>query len=181
VQRGTHGPSNLSGPSRGRPRHPSGKPLPRSRAWRRATESPPRSRVGRPLGRISASLEGWTPSRANLCLARGRPELAAPAPTPSTRALNAFDMMRAPGSKANPRHASPLTPPGNRISALFRQPALCGHPQHCAGAVWEGRCQLCDTVPPTPVRSPCCTPQKRVAEPSKEVQMPAPHPRRTTP
>jgi hypothetical protein len=35
---------------------------------------------------------------------------------------------QAPGSKANPRHADPLTPPGNHILALFRQPALCGYP-----------------------------------------------------
>jgi hypothetical protein len=40
-------------------------------------------------------------------------------------------MSRAPGSRANPRHAVPLTPPGNPAQALFHQPpALCGHPRH---------------------------------------------------
>jgi hypothetical protein len=53
-------------------------------------ESPSHSRARRPVGRIRASLEGWTPHWANLRLTRGRPELAAPAPTPLTRALNAL-------------------------------------------------------------------------------------------
>jgi hypothetical protein len=44
------------------------------------------------------------------------------------------------GSKANPRHADPLTPPENHIPTLFDQPALCDHPRRCAGAVREGRC-----------------------------------------
>jgi hypothetical protein len=48
----------------------------------RTTETSPRSRAGRPLGRNSTSLEGWTPPRANLRLSRGRPELATPTPTP---------------------------------------------------------------------------------------------------
>jgi hypothetical protein len=30
--------------------------------------------------------------------------------------------------------------PGNQILVLFDQPALCGHPRRCAGAVREGRC-----------------------------------------
>jgi hypothetical protein len=53
--------------------------------------------------------------------------------------------------------------------------------RHCAGAVREGRCQFRDTMPPTPVRPPHCTPRKRTTEPSKEVRMPASRPRRTTP
>jgi hypothetical protein len=37
-----------------------------------------------------------------------------------------------PGSRTNPRHAGPLTQPGNPTPALFRQtPVLCGHPRHC--------------------------------------------------
>jgi hypothetical protein len=41
-------------------------------------------------------------------------------------------MMRAPGSRANPRHTGPLTPPGNPTPALFHRPlTLCGHPRHC--------------------------------------------------
>jgi hypothetical protein len=62
--------------------------------------------------------------------------------------------MRAHEPKANPYHVGALIPPGNRLPALFRQPALCGHPQHCAGAVRQGRCQLRDIVPPTLVRPP---------------------------
>jgi hypothetical protein len=47
---GAHGPGNLSGPSSGRPRHPSG-------------ETPLRSRSPVPYHRDLASLEGWTPPR----------------------------------------------------------------------------------------------------------------------
>jgi hypothetical protein len=59
-------------------------------AQRRIAETPPRSRVGRPLGRDFASLEGWTPLRARLRLARGSHGSAAPAPTPPTGALSAL-------------------------------------------------------------------------------------------
>jgi hypothetical protein len=55
---GAHGPGNLSGPSSGRPRHPSGK-------------SSPRSRGPTPYHQNSASLEGWTPPQAKLRLPRG--------------------------------------------------------------------------------------------------------------
>jgi hypothetical protein len=111
---------------------------------------------------VSTSLEGWMPPRANLhlargldapsgespprsrdsdpraslCLARGRPRPAMPHLLPRPEYCSGTS--RAPGSKANPRHASPLTPSGNHIPALFHQPALCGHPQSCAEAVREG-------------------------------------------
>jgi hypothetical protein len=133
VRGGAHGPSNLRARQADAP---SGK-------------LPPRSRAGRPLGRISASLEGWTPPRANLRLARGLdapsgespPRSGAGRPSgespPCSRPLRArsphahspdqsikfSDTTRAPGSKANPRHAGPLTPLGNHIPALFRQPS----------------------------------------------------------
>jgi hypothetical protein len=42
--------------------------------------------------------------------------------------------------KGESRHTGPLTPPGNHIPVLFDQPALCGHPRCCAGAVREGWC-----------------------------------------
>jgi hypothetical protein len=144
-----HGPSNTNGPASSRPQHPSGK-------------NPPRSRGLVPQHRNSASLEGRTPPQAKLRLARGLdapagdtpprsramrtlvrdsaslearvgppPQARDPAPTPSTRALNDL-AHRAPRSRANPRHAGPLTPPGNPTPALFhRPPALCGHPRHC--------------------------------------------------
>jgi hypothetical protein len=144
-------------------------------------ESPPRSRAGRPIGRVSASLEGWTPHRASLRLARGHPELKAPAPTPPTRALNALTRRGRSGQKANHRHIGPLSPPGNRIPALFRQPSPCGHPRRCRRTVREGRCKLHDTVTPTPVRPGRCTPRRRTAEPSKRVRTPTPCPHGTTP
>jgi hypothetical protein len=56
------------------------------------------------------------------------------------RSIKCSDAWRAPGSKANPRHAGPLTPPGNQISTLFNRPTLCSHLRHCAGAMREDRC-----------------------------------------
>jgi hypothetical protein len=107
----------------GGPRAPSGESLPRSRA-------------PRPLGRISASLEGLAPPRANLRLARGddapsRNSLLRSRPTRARdtcahspdQSIKCSDMPRVPGSNANPRHAGPLTPPGNHISAPFHQPS----------------------------------------------------------
>jgi hypothetical protein len=194
VQRRAHNPNNLSGPSSGQPRHLSGELPPRSRARCRATKSPPRSRAGRPLGRTSASLEGRTPPRENLRLARGRdtplgpisasleaaPSSRPPRPLPD-QSIKCSGTTRAPGSKVNPCHAGPLTPPGNHISALFRQPSPCGHPWHCRGAVREGQCQICDTVPPTPVRPARRTLRKRTSEPSKRVRTPTPRSHGTTP
>jgi hypothetical protein len=55
---GAHGPGNHSGPPGGRPQHPSG-------------ETPIRSRGTTSYRRNSTSLEGWTPPRARLRLARG--------------------------------------------------------------------------------------------------------------
>jgi hypothetical protein len=59
-------------------------------------------------------------------------------PSPGRRAcspdqsIKCSGASRAPGSRANPHHAGPLTPPGNPAPALFRQPpALCGHLRHC--------------------------------------------------
>jgi hypothetical protein len=140
VRRRAHGPNNLSGPSSSRPQHPSSELPSRSRARRLTARSPPRSRA---------------------------PWVRNPHTHSSDRSIKCSDMPRASGSKANPRHTDPLTPPGNHIPTLFRQPSPCGHPWHCRGAVREGRCQLRDTVPPTPVRSARHTPRKRTAEPSK--------------
>jgi hypothetical protein len=150
VPRGAHGLGNLSGPSSGRPWHPSGK-------------SPPRSKDPASYHQISASLEGRTPPRADLRLARGLSALSngsPPCSRPSracgprahspNQSIKCSDTTRVHGSKANPRHTGALTPPRNRIPTLFRQPALCGHPQHYAGVVRQGWCQLCDTVPPPP-------------------------------
>jgi hypothetical protein len=180
VQRTAHGPNNLSGPSSGQPRRPSSELPPRSRARRRTTRSPPCLRAGRPFGRISTSLEGWTPPRANLHLARWLNAPSGESPprsrSPRARGTRAHSLDQSikcsgttlvPGSKANPRHAGPLTPPGNRIPALFRQPSPCYHPRHCRGTVREGRCQLCDTVPPTPVQPARRAPRKRTTEPRK--------------
>jgi hypothetical protein len=170
-----HGPGNLSGPSSGQLRHPSGETPLRSRGpvpyhrnsaslegWTppraklRLTrgldapsgETPPRSRAGRPLGRDSASLEGWTPPRVRLRLAQG---LCTPSGGSLSRlrllrvhhsrthspdrSIKCSDATRAPGSKANPRHAGPLTPPGNHIPALFHHRPCAAIPatvRHCA-------------------------------------------------
>jgi hypothetical protein len=99
-------------------------------------ESPPRSRGRHPLRRISASLEDSTPPRVILRLAQGDGTPSGDSP-PRSRAPRAHDaraqslnqsikcsdMPWAPGSKANPHHACPLTPPGNHIPALFCQPS----------------------------------------------------------
>jgi hypothetical protein len=133
VQGGAHGPNNLSGLSGFRPWHPSSKLLPRSRATC-------------PLGRISASLEGCAPPRADLRLARGP---RAPSPSskypphsrvpwvrnPRThspdRSIKHSDTPRVPGSRANPHHAGSLAPSGNQIPVMFCQPSPSGHPWHC--------------------------------------------------
>jgi hypothetical protein len=126
---GAHGPGNLSSPSNSRPQHPTGETPLRSRGttpYRRNSasrgldapsgETPSRSRAMRALGQVSASLEALA----------GLP-LPHPLPDPS---INCFDTTRAPGSKANPRHANSLTPPGYHILALFCQPSWLGHPRH---------------------------------------------------
>jgi hypothetical protein len=64
--------------------------------------------------------------QANLRLARGRPELAPPRNSPN-QSIKCSDTTGAHGSKENPRHACALALSENRIPALFRQPALCGH------------------------------------------------------
>jgi hypothetical protein len=68
------------------------------------------------------------------------------------RGIECSDASRAPGSKVNPYHAGPLTPPGNQIPALFDQPALCGHPRRCAGAVRDGQCHSATLCHPLPYR-----------------------------
>jgi hypothetical protein len=97
------------------------------------------------------------------------------------RSIKCFGTSWAPGSKANPRRAGPLTPPGNHIPVLFDQPALCCRLRHYAGAVREGRCQFHDTVPPTPVPPSRRPPQKRTVAPSKGVRPPTLHPPGPTP
>jgi hypothetical protein len=71
-----------------------------------------------PLGRVSASLEDLTPPRQFSASLK-----AAPGPRCRTyspdQSIKCFGTPRALGSKANPRHAGPLTPPGNHIQALF--------------------------------------------------------------
>jgi hypothetical protein len=61
----------------------------------------------------------------------------------------------------NPRHADPLTPPGNPAPALFRQPpALCGHLRHCT--------TLCSKASVNSVTLCHPPPYGRRAAPSKE-------------
>jgi hypothetical protein len=150
-------------------------------------QSLPRSRAWCPLGRISALLEGLTPPRASLRLARGirtpkRVSASLEAALNPRCRTNSLDWSIkcsgtswAPG--ANPRHAGPLTPPGNHIPVLFDQPALCGHPRRCAGR----SVSFHDTVLPTLVPPPRPPPQKRTAAPSKGVRSPTLHPPGTRP
>jgi hypothetical protein len=132
---GAHDPSNLSGP----PKRSASAPLGRNSAslegytaipprlrLARGLDAPsgetsPRSRAGRPLWWDSASLEGRTPPRVGFRLARGSRGLAAPAPTPPTGAFNVLTQCRRPSQGRI--LAMALTPPGNHISALFRQPS----------------------------------------------------------
>jgi hypothetical protein len=120
-----HGPTNTAQQAVG-PSTPRAKLRLARGARRRNTETPPRSRAGRPLGRDSASLEGYAHPRAGLRLARGSRGSAATGPLRRAhspdRSIKCSDTPRAPESKSNPRHAGPLTPPGNHIPALFRQP-----------------------------------------------------------
>jgi hypothetical protein len=132
------GPSNLSGPSSGRLQHPSSGLSSRSRIRRRTTNLR--------LARGADAPSGNSPPRSRPPWAR---DSRAHSPDQS---IKCSGTPRAPGSKVNPCHASPLTPPRNRIPALFRQPSPCDHPWHYRGTMREGWCQLCDTVPPTPVR-----------------------------
>jgi hypothetical protein len=97
-----------------------------------------------PLERGLASLGGWTPPRVRFRLARGPHGLTATAPTPPTGAFNALTFAGAQvKDESTPRRAweshpgaVPPTPP------VRPSPPLCDTMRH-------GRCQSCDTVPPT--------------------------------
>jgi hypothetical protein len=66
-----------------------------------------------------------------------------------------------PWTRANPRHAGPLTPPGNPTPALFCQPpALCGHLHLCT--------TLCDKASVNSVTLCHPPPYGRRATPLKE-------------
>jgi hypothetical protein len=92
---GAHDPRNLSGPSSGRSRHPSG-------------ETPPRSRGPVPYYRNSTSLEGWTPPQAKLRLSRGLD-----APSGETPPRSRSSRARGP-SGFQPGHPSSRSPPCSR-------------------------------------------------------------------
>jgi hypothetical protein len=113
-------------------------------------------------------LEGRTPPRAGLRLARGpdapsreilprsrlawvphlRPVTSHLLPNPSIKCSGTSWV---PGSKANPRHTGSLTPPGNPTPAQFRRPpVLCGHPRHCTtlcGEASVNSVRLCRLFP----------------------------------
>jgi hypothetical protein len=142
-------PKKPQRPTNSRPRCPSSESPPLSRGRRRITKPPPRSRAWRPLGRVPASFEGPSPSREAPPRSRP-PSSSGTIPAPPTGALNALTCRGAPGSKVNPRHVDSLTPLGNQVPVPFDQPALCGHPRRCAGAVREGQCHsitLCHPLP----------------------------------
>jgi hypothetical protein len=104
------------------------KRAPRGRGLEQRRAHSPRSLNGPPNGRLwySVSLEvASDPRRRTYSLDE------------SIKCSGTPQML---GSKANPRHAGPLTSPGNHIPSLFHQLALCGGcagrpvstPRHCA-------------------------------------------------
>jgi hypothetical protein len=100
---------------------------------------PPRSRDRRPLRR------GPPRSKARRILERGPPRSRTPACTCSRTRVRAFNALT-PQGRATTLTRLGITP--RRCSANSRGEAIPAAVQHCA----EGRCQLRDTVPPTPVR-----------------------------
>jgi hypothetical protein len=129
--RRAHGPNNLSSPSSSQPRHPSRELPSRSSARRRTTKSLPRSRGSHPLGQISASLEGQSPPRANLRLARGadtpsgESPLRSKAPRPLGRFSASLEGVAPPQTifcftRGRPGLVTPApTPPTKALNALI--------------------------------------------------------------
>jgi hypothetical protein len=104
-----------------------------------------------PLGRTSISLEGQTPHHETPASLEGpspsceppprsrSPSARGAAPAPPTGALKALTTSRAPGSKANPRHAGCFWHClGIRSRRYSTNPH--NHPRRCASAVRNGRC-----------------------------------------
>jgi hypothetical protein len=136
--------------------------------------------LGAPLGEFPPRSRDPAP-RMKLRLARGRPRPVVPyLPPPPDGGIKCSDTSRAPGSKVNPHHAGPLTPPGDQIPTLFNQPALCVHPWRCAGAVREGQCHSITLCRPLLYLLHVAPLEKRMAIPSKGVRPPTPRPPRTT-
>jgi hypothetical protein len=95
-----------------------------------------------PSGEVRLARGLSTPS-GGVRLARGHPHARYPRSCPRVRAFNALTPQDA-------HHDSDT--PGNHAPVLFRQ-LLRGNPSPpLCSTVRQGRCQLRDTVPPTPVR-----------------------------
>jgi hypothetical protein len=123
-------------------------------------EVPPRSRVGRPLERDSASLgagrplergpvsiEGRAPPRASFRLARGHHGPAASIPAPPAGAFNALTFV---GAQVKDE-STPLRAWESRHGTAPPTPLVRPSPPLC-NAVRQGQQQPRGTVPPTPVR-----------------------------
>jgi hypothetical protein len=139
--------------------------------------TPPRSGVGHPLERDSASLGDWTPPwrevpsrsraerppRANFCLTRGYHGPAASIPAPPAGAFNAltFIGVQVKGESAPLRawESCPGTAPPT--PAERPSPPLCDTMRH-------GQQQPRGTVPPTPVRPTRPTLEKGRRSPRRE-------------
>jgi hypothetical protein len=84
-------------------------------ARRRNTKTPPRSRAGRPLGRNSASLEGWTTPRAKFRFARGldAPSGETPPRSRTVRTLgrDSASIVARVGPPPQARDAAPMSHP----------------------------------------------------------------------
>jgi hypothetical protein len=131
-------------------------------------EVPPRSRVGRPLERVSSSLgagrplergpvsiESRAPPRASFCLARGHHGPTASIPAPPAGAFNALTFAGAQvKDESTPLRAWESRPGTAPPTPLARpSPPLCN-------PVRQGQQQPRGTVPPTPVRPMRCTLEK---------------------
>jgi hypothetical protein len=144
-------------------------------------EVPPRSRVGRPLGRDSASLGGWTPPgrptlergpvsiesrappRASLRLARGYHGPTVSIPAPPAGAFNALTFAGAQVKDESTPLRARESRPGTAPPTLLARPS----PPLC-NAMWRGQQQPLGTVPPTPVRPTCHTLEEGRRSPRRE-------------
>jgi hypothetical protein len=112
-----------------------------------SSEVLPRSMAGRPPRARSRLTRGWTPPRARFRLARGHHGLAASIPAPPTEAFNALTFAGAQvKDESTPRRAWESRP-----GAIPPTPPVRPFPPLC-DAVWHGRCQSRDTMPPTLVQ-----------------------------
>jgi hypothetical protein len=118
---------------------------------------PPRSRAQpRSSSKVRLARGLSTPS-GGVRLARGHPHTRCPRSCPRVRAFNALTPQDARHNSDTPRNHAPV---------LFRQLPRGNPSPPLFSAMRQGRCQLRDTVPPTPVRLMRCALEGEPAAPS---------------